>query len=259
MSTRAAAAVLLLAGLGVAAVLIARRASQASAPTAAPDYTGFGDASAGYSGNVPDYTGFGDSTMPSATATDASATTDGDVTATDASLSDNFFLQTSYRVENIFMNAAGSRMQTSLAGLDLITREEGFSATPYQDVGGYWTIGYGHKIKPGESFASIDEATARTLLAGDLSTAEDAVNSLVTVPLTQPQFDALVDLVYNIGAGAFRRSTLLAKLNQGDYAGAQAQFAVWRISGGKIVDDLVRRRATEAQLFASGMVQGTVA
>jgi lysozyme len=83
----------------------------------------------------------------------------------------------------------------------------------------------------------------------DLKIFERAVNGAVKVPLTQNQFDALVSLSYNIGVGAFKKSTLLKKLNSGDYKGAANQFDVWVNAGGKRLAGLVRRRAIEKKLF----------
>jgi len=157
-----------------------------------------------------------------------------------------------YRVENLFFGVTGGRMQTSDAGLAQLGRIEGFSPVPYPDASGF-SIGFGHFIQAGESFdTSITEPEARALLADDVRIAEDAINSLVDVQLTQQQFDSLVSLVYNIGAGAFRHSTLLARLNEGDAAGAAAQFAVWNKSNGGVIPALVNRRQREAALFSFG-------
>jgi len=161
-------------------------------------------------------------------------------------------LDFTYTAENFLRDAAGSRRSTSIAGLDALKNHEGFSATAYQDTAGNWTIGYGHKLQDGESFDAIDQAQATALLAGDVRAAEDAVNSLVSAPLSQTQFDALVSFVYNVGAGAFRKSTLLAKLNAGDVAGATAEFSRWTHSGGKVDPILVARREDEARLFLEG-------
>ena len=86
-------------------------------------------------------------------------------------------------------------------------------------------------------------------MAHDLKKFESTVNSAVTVPINQNQFDALVSLAYNIGTGAFKESTLLKKLNLGDYKAAAAQFAVWNRGGGKVMQGLVNRRAVERKLF----------
>lgn len=135
-------------------------------------------------------------------------------------------------------------------GIELIKQFEGYRAYPYQDAAGLWTIGYGHLIKDSESFPhdlDINEATA--LLYQDAQIAVDAVNDLVSVSLTQNQFNALVSLVYNIGRGAFASSTLLRKLNAGDYQGAFNEFPRWNKAGGQVIAGLTNRRAAEARIF----------
>jgi lysozyme len=148
-------------------------------------------------------------------------------------------------------------MKTSAAGVNFIKTFEGYSATPYKDSAGKPTIGYGHLIKPGEVFGAVSNSQATTLLATDLGFAEDAVNRLVTVTLTQPQFDACVSWVYNLGATAFGNSTLLADINQGtDNIGIYPQFLRWcnqTVNGvlEKVVG-LYYRRLAEATLFKTG-------
>lgn len=144
---------------------------------------------------------------------------------------------------------------------NLIAQFEGLSLTPYQDSAGKWTIGYGHLIIPGDpyypqgSLTSITQADADALLAADTQAAQDCVDQSVTVALTDNQRAALVSLVFNIGCGAFQASTLLALLNQADYAGAAAQFDVWNhvtdpASGQLVVSaGLTTRRASETALF----------
>jgi lysozyme len=143
----------------------------------------------------------------------------------------------------------------SSAGLSAIAAHEQLRLTPYKDQAGLWTIGYGHKLRPGEWYDAIDEAKADALMADDTAEAQAAVRRYVTRPLTQAQFDALVSLVFNIGAGAFAGSTLLVKLNAGDDAGAAAEFPKWKyvtINGRKQPSDgLLARRESEAQLFLS--------
>lgn len=146
-------------------------------------------------------------------------------------------------------------MALSLRGRDTLIQLEGYSATPYRDAAG-WSIGFGHFIKPGESFTSITRDQALQLLAEDVHQAANVVNTLVRVPLTQAQFDALVCFVYNIGAGAFRRSTLLRELNAGNYAAVPSEMRRWRYetkpSGQKVENAaLVARRETEAAMFAA--------
>lgn len=141
-------------------------------------------------------------------------------------------------------------MQLSAAGLDFIKSHEGFSAVPYNDGFGFWTIGYGHRIKTGESFTRISQAEALQLLAADTAWAQSAVKRLVRVPLTQSMFDALVSLVFNWGEGNFSRSSHLQKLNAGDYYGAADRISQHPItSAGQVAPGLVRRRREESQMF----------
>ena len=90
------------------------------------------------------------------------------------------------------------------------------------------------------------------MLAKDVSSAADWVNNLCAVKLTQEEFDALVDFVFNLGAGAFRGSTMLRDLNAGDFTNAAAQFDLWDHAGGAVVAGLLRRRQAEAELFEGG-------
>lgn len=139
----------------------------------------------------------------------------------------------------------------SAKGLALTEQFEGCRLTAYQDQVGVWTIGYGHTgpgVKPG---MTIIDAQAQALLAQDVEGAAACVNNVVTVKLTQDEFDALVDFVFNLGAGAFSGSTMLRKLNAGDFTGAAAQFDLWDRAGGAVVAGLLRRRQEEADLFDS--------
>jgi GH24 family phage-related lysozyme (muramidase) len=139
-------------------------------------------------------------------------------------------------------------MDFSDSGLDVIRRFEGFSATPYRDAQG-WSIGFGHFILPGEKYTTITKEKANELLKQDAATAAAEVRKSVTVPLNQNQFDALVSLTYNIGTGAFRSSTLLKRLNEGDYTAAADQFARWNKSQGETLAVLTDRRKSERDLF----------
>ena len=139
------------------------------------------------------------------------------------------------------------------AGLALLKSFEGCKLTAYPDpgTGGEpWTIGWGHTggVKRGDT---CTQAQADAWLLQDLDRFEQAVERLVSVPLTQNQFDALTSFCYNVGAGALQQSTLLRKLNAGDYEGAQGQFARWNRAGGKEMPGLTRRRAAEAELFGT--------
>lgn len=145
-------------------------------------------------------------------------------------------------------------IKISNKGLDNLKLSEALRLKPYKDIAGKWTIGWGHLIKiPEENYLleqkGISEEKATQLLRQDLATAENAVNKLVTVPLTGNQFDALVSFVYNVGTGAFERSSMLRILNQGDYNGAASQFARWTYAGGQQSAGLVARRAREQSEF----------
>lgn len=142
--------------------------------------------------------------------------------------------------------------QTSAEGRAFIKQEEGVEYTAYLDIAGVPTIGVGHtrKVSLGQK---ASEADVDLFLQEDLVEAEQAVNAYVTVPLSQHQVDALVSLVFNIGGGAFRTSTLLDKLNAGDYEGAADQFPRWnkaRVKG-KLEESkgLTARRNRERKVF----------
>lgn len=140
------------------------------------------------------------------------------------------------------------KMTYSERGLDLTRAFEGCRFRAYLDGGGVPTIGYGH-TKDVTLGQECDMAQAVAWLREDVQEAEAAVNRLVKVKISQAQFDSLVDFVFNLGAGAFGRSTLLRLLNAGDYAGAGAQFARWNKDNGKVVAGLTRRRVAEEALF----------
>jgi len=137
----------------------------------------------------------------------------------------------------------------SATGLALTEQFEGLRLTAYQDSVGVWTIGYGHTgadVHPG---LTITQQQAGNLLLKDVASAVASVNKLVTVALTQNQFDALVDFVFNAGAGNFSKSTLLRELNAGNVAAAAAQFPLWVHAGGVVLPGLVQRRKAEQALF----------
>ena len=140
-------------------------------------------------------------------------------------------------------------MKTSRAGIDLIKHFESFRPSPYLCDGGKWTIGWGHTKGVTKDTKPITMAEGEALLAEDLVEFEDAVTDLVVVPLEQHQFDALVAFSFNVGAGAFRKSTLLKKLNAGDAVGAAAEFLRWNKAKGRVLGGLVRRRKAERDMF----------
>ena len=182
-------------------------------------------------------------------------------------------------------------------GLALIKRFEGFAAKPYLCPAGKWTVGYGHVLAPQSVIPApergsrvtntgltnnprsprktgMTEEEAEILLLQDLAPVESAINRLVTVPLSQNQFDALCSLVYNIGVGAFARSTLLRLLSSRAHADRHGtdtepshareldtglrrydevsdQFLRWIYAGGKPLPGLKNRRRAEKDLFDS--------
>ena len=141
-------------------------------------------------------------------------------------------------------------MQLSAAGLELLKRSEGFRSHTYNDVNGFPTIGYGHRLLDQESFPDgISEAQAAGMLAVDVRSAEQAVTRLVKVPLSQGQFDALVDFCFNLGVGRLASSTLLKALNRGRYADAAEQLLRWDIAGGQENAGLKARREAEYALW----------
>lgn len=126
---------------------------------------------------------------------------------------------------------------------------EGLRLTSYKDSAGVWTIGYGHTrgVKAGQI---ITEKQADSLLRSDLLTAENYVNGL-KLNLTQGQFDALTDFVYNLGSGSLAGSTLLAKIRaKAPAEEIQAQFRRWVYAGKKKLAGLVKRREWEAKKWA---------
>lgn len=146
----------------------------------------------------------------------------------------------------------GNNLNYSKQGLALTEGFESCRLTAYQDTRGIWTIGYGHTGSDVWEGLTITPDEASTLLIHDSARAELAVNTYVDVPLTQCQFDALVDFVFNVGAEAFKNSTLLKLLNQGNFEGAADEFEKWDHAAGKVVAGLLRRRQAEEVLFRQG-------
>lgn len=139
-------------------------------------------------------------------------------------------------------------MNISDKGLELIKEFEGLRLSAYLDSVGIPTIGYGHtqNVHVGD-ICSMEQA--ENWLKEDIRIAERCVGKLVTVSLVQGEFDALCSFVFNLGCGRLRGSTLLRKLNSGDYDGAAAEFKRWNKAGGEELDGLTRRRIAEAERF----------
>ncbi|WP_435952723.1 lysozyme [Dryocola sp. BD626] len=146
-------------------------------------------------------------------------------------------------------------MKISTDGINLIKQFEGCRLTAYQDSVGVWTIGYGWTQpvdgRPVSKGMAITQQKANELLSEGVVQYENGVTSLVSVPVNQNQFDALVDFAYNLGVNALKGSTLLRKLNASDYAGAANEFPKWNKAGGKELAGLTRRREAEKSLFLS--------
>ena len=144
----------------------------------------------------------------------------------------------------------------SPVAVDLIKRSEGFEATAYKDYNSRtqpMTIGYGHagpNVQPGDT---ITEADAEFRLMDDMKDVSKQIEALVKVPLNRNQKSALVSFVYNVGSGNFQSSTLLKKLNEGNYAKAAGEFDKWVFgarNGRKAkLPGLITRRANERRLF----------
>jgi lysozyme len=148
-------------------------------------------------------------------------------------------------------------MEFSAAGLELLKKCEGFRARTYMDACGFPTIGYGHRLLYLGSYADgIDEPHAALVLACDVRDAENDVRRMVKVPLTQGQFDALVDFVFNMGTGRLAGSTLLKDLNAKQYDAAAEQLKLWDhgLVDGKEAElpGLKARRLAEFDLWHGG-------
>jgi len=133
-------------------------------------------------------------------------------------------------------------------GFKLLTTFEGCRLDAYDDGGGVWTIGYGHTkgVSPG---MSMTQTEADNCLRADLAKFESYVDDAVQVDLNDSQFSALVCFCFNIGPGGFGDSTLLKRLNMGDYQAAANQFPVWNKVNGSPWLGLTRRRLAERALF----------
>lgn len=143
-------------------------------------------------------------------------------------------------------------MNTSATGQQAVRNEEGLRLQVYICAGGKATIGYGHKLKVGESFPNgITKTQAEQLFQRDISTAESVINKYVKVLLTQNQYDALVEFVFNIGSEYFRKSTILKRLNERKFDEAANEFGRWIYAGGKICEALISRRSRTRKRFSN--------
>jgi GH24 family phage-related lysozyme (muramidase) len=138
----------------------------------------------------------------------------------------------------------GKAPRMSAAGLEFLARHEGFSGSLYNDPAGHCTIGFGHLVHHGA--CNGDEPKRFK----DGITREEALQLMAAD--VEHQFDAVVDFAYNVGKHAFRSSTLLKKLNAGDYGAVPSELAKWVKAGGVTLPGLVKRRKEEGVLFSTG-------
>ena len=149
-----------------------------------------------------------------------------------------------------YMNNGDYMRQINDYGFAKIKQWEGLRLEAYQDSAGVWTIGYGHidGVKKGDK---ITKKQAKDFLHKDLSKFEEVVSKSIKVPLNDYQFAALVSFAFNVGEYAFKKSTLVKKLNKGDYDCVPIELARWCYSGGKKVRGLINRRSAEAGLWVT--------
>ena len=151
------------------------------------------------------------------------------------------------------MKKEGTILKMNQAGYDLLKNSEGLKLEAYLCPAGKWTIGYGStlyedgsKVKKGDT---ITKERADKLLNNLISMFEEDAKRLIKVELNDNQFSALVDFIYNLGIGNFRKSTLLKKINSGELEGASEEFERWIYSNGKKLEGLRKRRKSEKELF----------
>lgn len=142
--------------------------------------------------------------------------------------------------------AAG--ITVSAVGIGLIASYEGFVDHTYTDAVGVKTIGYGHTGADVKAGQTITRKAAEELLVKDANEHWEQARKYITVPITQGEADAYASFVFNVGVGNFKSSTLLKKLNAGDYAGACSQLKRWVYAGGKKLNGLVKRREAEYRM-----------
>jgi len=143
-------------------------------------------------------------------------------------------------------------MRMSDQGIDaLLKKFEGCKLKAYKDPVGIWTIGYGHTSAAGEPDVTegltITQAEAEAILKRDLIKYEKPVADMVKVPLSQHQFDVLVDFAYNAGVGNLKSSTLLKRVNAGDFDAVPNELMKWTKAKRKELPGLVRRRRAESE------------
>lgn len=160
----------------------------------------------------------------------------------------------------VFARAVDVR-QVNEKGIELTKASEGFVSYLYNDAAQYCTIAYGHLVKmapcdgtePEEFRKGLTVAQGESLLRKDMAKAERAVTALVSVDITDNQYAALCDFVYNVGSGNFSRSTLRTVINDGEFDRVAYQLGRWIKAGGRELEGLKIRRKREIGLFYDGI------
>lgn len=134
-------------------------------------------------------------------------------------------------------------------GIDLIKSTEGCKLKAYRDTGNVLTIGWGHTGPDVKEGLIWSQEQADAALKKDITKTEKDLLKLIKVDLNENQLSALVSFVFNIGIGQFKSSTLLKKLNAGDYEEAANQLLRWNKDNGKVLNGLIKRRSWEKTLF----------
>ena len=145
-------------------------------------------------------------------------------------------------------------MNINQATVDLVKEFEGFRANAYKCPAGIWTIGYGTTAMAGVGITpkdgmTISRSDAEAYLHAALSKFADQIAPSITAPINENEFGAFVSLAYNIGPGAFKKSSALRLFNAGDKEGAAKAILMWNKAGGKVLKGLTRRREAERKLF----------
>ena len=145
-------------------------------------------------------------------------------------------------------------MNINQAAVDLVKEFEGFRANAYRCPAGVWTIGYGTTAMAGVGITpkdgmTISRSDAEAYLCATLNKFAEQIAPSITAPINENEFGAFVSLAYNIGPGAFKKSSALRLFNAGDKEGAAKAILMWNKAGGKVLKGLTRRREAERKLF----------
>jgi lysozyme len=149
------------------------------------------------------------------------------------------------------------------AGIDLIKQWEGCKLKAYKDVAGIWTVGYGLTSRAG--FIEVGPETVLTQEEADwyleqvVNDFASKIKPMITAPINENQFAAFVSLSYNIGVGAFKKSSALRRFNAGQTMEVPAAMRMWKKAGGKVVQGLINRREAEVKLFLTPVVEAPAA